>query len=93
MQLMPATAKWVARKSASDFNQGLVNDTETNVLLGTSGMRMVLENLDNHPVLASAAYNAGPGWRGKWRADTPEGAIYAENHPLQRNLFRTTSKR
>jgi soluble lytic murein transglycosylase len=62
MQLMPATAKWVARKiGLRDFSQGQVHDTQTNVLLGTSYMRLVMENLDNHPVLASAAYNAGPG--------------------------------
>jgi soluble lytic murein transglycosylase len=60
-----------------------VNDTETNVLLGTNYMRMVLENLDNQPVLASAAYNAGPGRARKWRADVPlEGAIYAETIPF-----------
>jgi soluble lytic murein transglycosylase len=50
-----------------------VNNTETNVLLGTSYMRLVMENLDNHPVLASAAYNAGPGRAKKWRADRPIG--------------------
>ena len=84
MQLMPATAKWVARKiGLRDFRQGRVNDTETNVLLGTSYMRLVMENLDNHPVLASAAYNAGPGRARKWRADQPlEGAIYAETIPF-----------
>ena len=84
MQLMPATAKWVARKiGLRDFSQGRVNDTETNVLLGTSYMRLVMENLDNHPVLASAAYNAGPGRAKKWRADRPlEGAIYAETIPF-----------
>ena len=84
MQLMPATAKWVAKKiGLRDFNPGRVNDTETNVLLGTSYMRLVMENLDNHPVLASAAYNAGPGRARKWRADRPlEGAIYAETIPF-----------
>ena len=84
MQLMPATAKWVARKiGLKDFHQGQVNDTETNVLLGTSYMRMVMESLDNHPVLASAAYNAGPGRARKWRADRPlEGAVYAETIPF-----------
>jgi len=46
-------------------------------------MRMVLESLDNHPVLASAAYNAGPGRARKWRADRAlEGAIYAESIPF-----------
>ena len=84
MQLMPATAKWVANKiGLKDFHQGKVNDTDVNVLLGTSYMRMVLESLDNHPVLASAAYNAGPGRARKWRADRPlEGAIYAESIPF-----------
>jgi soluble lytic murein transglycosylase len=81
---MPATAKWVARKiGLRGFSHSQVNDTETNVLLGTSYMRLVMENLDNHPVLASAAYNAGPGRAKKWRADQPlEGAIYAESIPF-----------
>ena len=84
MQLMPATAKWVAKKiGLTDYSHKQVNDTETNVLLGTSYMRLVMENLDNHPVLASAAYNAGPGRAKKWRADRPlEGAIYAETIPF-----------
>jgi soluble lytic murein transglycosylase len=84
MQLMPATAKWVAKKiGLRDYNHNHVTDTRTNVLLGTSYMRMVMENLDNHPVLASAAYNAGPGRAKKWRADRPlEGAIYAETIPF-----------
>ncbi|WP_153111131.1 lytic transglycosylase domain-containing protein [Propionivibrio limicola] len=84
MQLMPATAKWVANKiGLRDFHPGQVNDTETNVLLGTSYMRMVMESLDNHPVLASAAYNAGPGRARKWRADQAlEGAVYAETIPF-----------
>jgi soluble lytic murein transglycosylase len=34
-------------------------------------------------VLASAAYNAGPGRARAWRTDTPlEGAIYAETIPF-----------
>lgn len=84
MQLMPATAKWVAKKiGLNDFHHGKVNDTDVNVLLGTSYMRIVMENLDNHPVLASAAYNAGPGRAKRWRADQAlEGAIYAESIPF-----------
>lgn len=84
MQLMPATAKWVAKKiGLREYNHSQVTDTQTNVLLGTSYMRLVMENLDNHPVLASAAYNAGPGRAKKWRADRPlEGAIYAETIPF-----------
>ena len=84
MQLMPATAKWVARKiGMADYHPGKVTDMDINVTLGTNYMRMVMDGLDNHPVLASAAYNAGPGRARKWRAETPlEGAIYAETIPF-----------
>jgi soluble lytic murein transglycosylase len=84
MQLMPATAKWVAKKiGMADYHPGKVTDMDTNVRLGTNYMRMVMDSLDNHPVLASAAYNAGPGRARKWRAETPlEGAIYAESIPF-----------
>jgi len=53
------------------------------VTLGTNYLKMVLDELDSHPVLASAAYNAGPGRARRWRADRPlEGAIYAETIPF-----------
>ncbi len=84
MQLMPATAKWVAKKiNLTDFHPNRVTEMDTNVTLGTHYMKMVLDSLDNHPVLASAAYNAGPGRARRWRADQPlEGAIYAETIPF-----------
>jgi soluble lytic murein transglycosylase len=56
---------------------------DMNVTLGTNYMKMVLDSLDSHPVLASAAYNAGPGRAKRWRAEQPlEGAIYAETIPF-----------
>lgn len=84
MQLMPATAKWVAKKiGLTGFTHSQVHDTSTNVLLGTSYMRMVMESLDNNPVLTSAAYNAGPGRARKWKANEAlEGAVYAETIPF-----------
>ncbi len=84
MQLMPATAKWVAQKiKYAEFHPSRVTEMDTNVTLGTNYMKMVLDSLDNHPVLASAAYNAGPGRARKWRAERPlEGAIYAETIPF-----------
>ncbi|HAF55716.1 MAG TPA: transglycosylase [Thauera sp.] len=84
MQVMPATGKWVANKiGLAGYNHGLLNDPDTNVLLGTSYMRIILEDLDAHPVLASAGYNAGPGRARRWRDAQPlEGAIYAETIPF-----------
>ena len=84
MQVMPATGKWVANKiGLAGYHPGLLNDPDTNVLLGTSYMRIIMEDLDAHPVLASAGYNAGPGRARRWRDVQPlEGAIYAETIPF-----------
>jgi soluble lytic murein transglycosylase len=84
MQLMPATARWVARKiGLNDFTPAKVNDVEVNIALGTSYLRYVLDELEGSPVLAAAAYNAGPGRARRWKADRPlEGAIYAESIPF-----------
>ncbi|MBI5783849.1 MAG: lytic transglycosylase domain-containing protein [Rhodocyclales bacterium] len=84
MQLMPATARWVAHKiNFSGYHPSRVTEMDTNVTLGTSYLKMVLEVLDNQPVLASAAYNAGPNRAQKWRGSQAlEGAIYAETIPF-----------
>jgi len=67
----------------SNYHPGKVTEMDTNVTLGTNYLKMVLASLDNHPVLASAAYTAGPGRAKRWRADRPlEGAIYAETIPF-----------
>ena len=84
MQVMPSTAKIVARKiGLRGYRPGQVNDMETNVTLGTHYLKMVLDSLDDHPVLACTAYNAGPGRAKRWRGDRAlEGAIYAETIPF-----------
>ena len=84
MQLMPATARWVARKiGLADYQHDRVNDLETNVALGTNYLKIVLEELDSHQALASAAYNAGPGRPRRWRDVRPmEAAVFAESIPF-----------
>lgn len=84
MQVMPATGKWVADKiGLAGYSARLLQNPETNVLLGTSYMRLIMEGLDAHPVLASAGYNAGPGRARRWRDAAPlEGAIYTETIPF-----------
>lgn len=84
MQLMPATAKWVAgRIGLKDWQWSQVTEVETNISLGTYYLRHVLDTLDGSPVLASAAYNAGPGRARAWRAgERMEAAIYAESIPF-----------
>ena len=84
MQLMPNTARWVAKKiGLKNYQAAQASEMRTNVQLGTHYLSMVLASLDHHPVLASAAYNAGPGRARKWRGDEAlEGAIYAETIPF-----------
>ena len=86
MQLMPATAKWVAKKiGMTDFKPSSVNDFEVNTVLGTQYLKMVLEDLGGSQVLATAGYNAGPGRSVQWRAKLQgpvEGAIFAETIPF-----------
>ncbi len=86
MQLMPATARYVAKKiGMSDFTPGQVNDIHTNITLGTNYLSMVLEALDGSQALATAAYNAGPGRPRAWRSSllgAVEGAIFAETIPF-----------
>jgi soluble lytic murein transglycosylase len=82
MQLMPATARWVARKIGLTISPARVIDIDTNVTLGARYLRLVLDDL-GHPVMASAGYNAGPGRARRWRDVKPlEGAIYAESIPF-----------
>ena len=83
MQLMPATARWVAQRNGlRDFHPSRVNEVPMNVALGTGYLKHVLDDL-GHAVLASAAYNAGPGRARRWRDTRPmEGAIYAETIPF-----------
>ncbi|MDD3884360.1 MAG: transglycosylase SLT domain-containing protein [Gallionella sp.] len=85
MQIMPATARWVARKlGLKSYRNNLIHQLDTNLKLGTYYMKTVLNWFDDSPVLASAAYNAGPGRARRWRGDQPlEGAIYAETIPFE----------
>ena len=86
MQLMPGTANFVARKiGMNDFTAKKVNDTDTNIQLGTNYLNMVLKDLDGSQAMATAAYNAGPGRPRAWRATltrSVEGAIFAETIPF-----------
>ena len=84
MQLMPATARWVAGKlGLKGYRQAIVTDLDINISLGTYYLRHVLDTLDNNPVLASAGYNAGPGRARAWRSDgAMEAAVYTETIPF-----------
>jgi soluble lytic murein transglycosylase len=84
MQLMPATARWVAKQlGRSDYAAGDIGDVKLNTQFGAFYFRYWLERLERLPALAAAAYNAGPRRAQAWRAAAPlEGAIWVETIPF-----------
>jgi len=71
MQVMPATARQVARELGlpSPSVRSLMNP-DTNIALGTGYLRMMLDELQQDEVLATAAYNAGPHRVNRWLSDS-----------------------
>ena len=84
MQLMPATARWVAKQSGrGDYKPSRINDLDVNTQFGAFYFKYWLDRLDGSPALAAAAYNAGPGRAQAWRPAEPlEGAIWVETIPF-----------
>lgn len=86
MQIIPPTARWIARRLGEpDFRLEHLNDMQTNLRFGTYYLRTVLDDLDGSALLASAGYNAGPNRPRRWRSTLPatvEGAVFAEIIPF-----------
>jgi len=85
MQLMPGTARWVAKQLArSDFRPARIAQVDLNTQFGAYYFKYWQDRLDGRPALAAAAYNAGPGRAQAWRppAVPLEGAIWVETIPF-----------
>jgi soluble lytic murein transglycosylase len=87
MQVMPATARWTAKKiGLTDFQSHQITDRDTNIAIGTGYLKLVLDNFGGSMPMAAAAYNAGPNrprtWRGQTGDPVLEAAIWAENVPF-----------
>lgn len=78
MQLLPSTARLVARRNdqAAPSAEQLTRPA-TNIDLGVSYLSDLLERFNGNRVLALAAYNAGPGRVEDWLAD-PDEAVPAD---------------
>ena len=86
MQVMPATGQFVAKKiGMSDYTPDKLSELQTNLVLGSNYLNMVLNDLDGSWGLASAAYNAGPGRPKQWRQTLTKPVsmeIFAETIPF-----------
>ncbi len=67
MQLMPATAKLVAKDMGVQYDQHkLATNIPYNVKLGTFYIRKLIDRFDGSEMLAIASYNAGPNAAQRW---------------------------
>lgn len=84
MQIMPDTAKWVARQLGEAYSSAALSNMQTNIRYGTFYLGHIHGELSNQPVLATAGYNAGPNRARRWQpTDLPLAADqYTESIPL-----------
>ncbi|HCN46823.1 MAG TPA: lytic murein transglycosylase [Pseudomonas sp.] len=85
MQLMPATAKETARKFSIPLaSPSQVLDPDKNIQLGAAYLSQVHGQFNGNRVLASAAYNAGPGRVRQWLrgADHLSFDVWVESIPF-----------
>ena len=83
MQLMPGTARWMARKLGLEYRPSMINDPALNLQLGAAYLRRLVDDFDGSLPLATAAYNAGPGRPRRWREGAMmEPAAWAESIPF-----------
>lgn len=67
MQLMPRTARHVARRISKPYvPKRLTEDPAYNINIGQAYLRELLEDFEGSYILALAAYNAGPGRVRRW---------------------------
>ena len=66
MQIMPATGRQIAQELQDAVADPPLLQPETNIRYGVYYLRRMLEQLQDNPVLATAAYNAGPNKVARW---------------------------
>jgi len=78
MQLMPATAKATARSLGMRYTDRDLLDPTRNTELGATYLSQVYRRFGGNPILATAAYNAGPGRVVTWLRNAPAGTDWAQ---------------
>lgn len=77
MQLLPSSAKEVARKAGMPYAPARLSEREYNATLGSQYLSRLISSYDGSYVMAVAAYNAGPGRVREWAGQfgTPGGSV------------------
>ena len=83
MQLMPGTARWMARKLGMEYRASMIGDPAFNLQVGVAYLKRLVDDFEGSLPMATAAYNAGPGRPRRWREGAVlEPAAWAESIPF-----------
>jgi soluble lytic murein transglycosylase len=89
MQLMPATAKILARRNGMSYAPGMLDEPDYNMRLGATFLGQLVTQFSGSYVMAAAGYNAGPGRPTQWtsycgdpRGGTTDPVDYIECIPF-----------
>lgn len=86
MQVMPATARWIVKKTGrAPVKRQALSELRPNLELGTTYLRLLQDGFEGSFILATAAYNAGPARARAWRkalTEPMEAAVFIETIPF-----------
>ena len=84
MQIMPNTGRHIARRLHEKWHADLLLDAEYNIRWGVAYLQELSDLFDEHTVLATAAYNAGPRNVQRWlpKVDMPAD-VWIETMPFK----------
>ena len=86
MQLMPKTAKFVAKRHKLPYrNSGQLISPQHNIQLGVRYLADLFEEFEGNQAAATAAYNAGPSRPRKWLEKHPNlpSEVWIETIPIE----------
>lgn len=72
MQLIPSTARAVARRLGAGYSESKLYEPEYNMTLGAYHLGELVTRFDGSYIMAAAGYNAGPTRMSQWVADCGE---------------------
>ena len=81
MQLLPSTARHVAKQQGWRYSDAMLNNPQENITLGSTYLGQIISGFDGSYILGIASYNAGPANVRDWLRSmgrppkTVEGAI------------------
>jgi hypothetical protein len=87
MQVMPATARWTARKiGLNGFTPGQINELDTNILIGTSYLKLALDDFQRLAAAGRRRLQRRPGPPARLAQRPAAGRRHlGREHPVQRN--------